>query len=67
MLTRSKVAAKHAKYIIQPATAEQISQAVGVTPEEAAYVRRVLIQMGYLRNVTPEERAAAGLKRSYRR
>jgi hypothetical protein len=36
------------KYIVSPATAEQISQGVGVTPEDRAIVTKVLTDLGYI-------------------
>ena len=43
--SRSKSTAKH---IVPRATAEQITQAVGVTKEERRRVRKLLRDLGYL-------------------
>ena len=42
------------KYIVTPATAEEISRAVGVTKKDAAIVDKVLRELGYL----PQEKPA---------
>jgi hypothetical protein len=41
------------KHIVVPATAEQISKGVGVTRKDAALVRKVLLQLGYIKAETP--------------
>jgi hypothetical protein len=41
------------KHIVVPATAEQISRGVGVTKKDAALVRKVLLQLGYIQAETP--------------
>ncbi len=41
------------KHIVVPATAEQISRGVGVTRKDAALVRKVLLQLGYIQAKTP--------------
>ena len=38
------------KHIFTPATVEQISQGVGVTKKDIALVRKVLSELGYLRD-----------------
>lgn len=53
------------RHIFPPATAEQISRGVGVTPEEAAYVDRVLKKLGYLpRDKEALRKAASKPKKS---
>lgn len=68
MASRGKVVQRHVaageetvayKHIFPPATAEQISKGVGVTPEEAAYVDRVLTKLGYLRRDKEAPRKSA--------
>ena len=41
----AKIAKKH---IVPPATAEEISRAVGVTQEDRAIVNKVLTDLGYI-------------------
>jgi hypothetical protein len=41
------------KHIVVPATAEQISRGVGVTKKDEALVRKVLLQLGYIKEETP--------------
>jgi hypothetical protein len=55
------------KHIAEPLTAEQIRRGVGVTPEETAYVRKVLRELGYLGNGDAPDEAAtpkSGKKRT---
>ena len=40
------------KHIVVPATAEQISRGVGVTKKDEALVRKVLLQLGYIKEET---------------
>jgi hypothetical protein len=47
------------KHIVAPATAEQILQGVGVTKKDAALVRKVLLQLGYIQEENPPEGKAA--------
>ncbi|MFP5287397.1 MAG: hypothetical protein ACLGI9_16795 [Thermoanaerobaculia bacterium] len=47
------------KHIAEPLTAEQIRRGVGVTPEETAYVRKVLRELGYLEGGDVPEKTAA--------
>ena len=47
-VTRRKPRTK--KHIFTPATVEQISRGVGVTEKDIAMVRKVLSEMGYLRD-----------------
>ncbi len=51
------------KHIVVPATAEQISRAVGVTKKDAALVRRVLLQLGYIKEEKPAKRASSNAKK----
>jgi hypothetical protein len=51
------------KHIVVPATAEQISRAVGVTKKDAALVRRVLLQLGYIKEEKPTKRASSSAKK----
>lgn len=37
------------KHIVVPRTAEEISKRVGVTKRDAALVRKVLLELGYIR------------------
>ena len=37
------------KHIVTPATADEISKAVGVTKKDAALVRKVLLRLGYIK------------------
>lgn len=53
------------KHIVVPATAEQISKGVGVTKKDAALVRKVLLQLGYIKAEAPsktETRSSKALK-----
>jgi hypothetical protein len=56
---RSKKPRTKKHVIVTPATAEQISKGVGVTKKDAALVRKVLLQLGYIK----EEDAAKGKTR----
>jgi hypothetical protein len=47
------------KHIVVPATAEQISKGVGVTKKDAALVRKVLLQLGYIQEEAPTANARA--------
>jgi hypothetical protein len=47
-VTRRKPQTK--KHIFTPATVEQISRGVGVTKKDIALIRKVLSEMGYLRD-----------------
>lgn len=47
------------KHIVVPATAEQISRAVGVTKKDAALVKRVLLQLGYIKEEEPAKKASS--------
>ena len=51
------------KHIVVPATAAQISQAVGVTKKDAALVRRVLLQLGYIKEEKPAKKASSTARR----
>jgi len=46
---RSKKPSTKKHIIVTPATAEQISKGVGVTKKDAALVRKVLLQLGYIK------------------
>ena len=46
--TRRKPRTK--KYIITPLTGEEISRGVGVTKKDAALVRKVLLELGYIKH-----------------
>jgi len=46
------------KHIVVPLTAEQISRGVGVTKKDAALVKKVLLELGYIK----AEKAPKGLK-----
>ncbi len=48
------------KYIVTPATAEEISRGVGVTKKDAAIVDKILRRLGYL----PEDEPAGKKQRS---
>jgi hypothetical protein len=51
------------KHIVTPATAEQILQGVGVTKKDAALVRKVLLQLGYIKEEPhPEGKASRAQK-----
>lgn len=38
------------KHIVTPGTVEEISRGVGVTKKDKALVRKVLLELGYLKN-----------------
>jgi len=42
-------------HLFVPATAEQISKGVGVTKRDAALVRKVLLQLGYIQEKRPSQ------------
>ena len=57
------------KHIVIPATGEQISRAVGVTKKDAALVKKVLLQLGYIKDeesqkATTAKRVNPGSKKS---
>ncbi|MFY9823022.1 MAG: hypothetical protein WAM82_16690 [Thermoanaerobaculia bacterium] len=47
------------KHIVTPLTADQISKRVGVTKKDAALVRKVLLELGYIRKEEPAKRETA--------
>jgi hypothetical protein len=51
------------KHIVVPATAAQISRAVGVTKKDAALVKRVLLQLGYIKEEKPAKKASSTARR----
>jgi hypothetical protein len=52
------------KYIVEPLTAEQISKGVKVTRKDAALVRKVLLELGFLKPEAPARTRAAGAKKA---
>lgn len=50
------------RYIVTPATAEEISRAVGVTKKDAAIVDKVLRKLGYLPKEEPARKTTRGRK-----
>jgi hypothetical protein len=51
------------KHFATAATAEQISRGVGVTKKDKALVRKVLVQLGYIREEAPEETKPARISK----
>lgn len=61
----------HVRHITSPATAREITEAVGVTKKDAALVRKVLTELGYykhsgvrLTKSKTGDKAATGKKRA---
>lgn len=61
----------HVRHVTSPATAREISEAVGVTKKDAALVRKVLTELGYykvsgskLTRSTVADKASDGKKRA---
>lgn len=52
---KSPVVKARRPHIFVPATAEQISKGVGVTKKDAALVRKVLLQLGYIQEERPSQ------------
>ena len=46
------------KHIVIPLTAEQISRGVGVTKKDAALVKKVLLELGYIQAAKPTKAEA---------
>jgi hypothetical protein len=51
------------KHIAAPATGEQILEGVGVTRKDAALVRKVLLQLGYIQEENPPAGKSASRSR----
>jgi hypothetical protein len=52
------------KHIVKPLTAEQISKGVGVTRKDAALVRKVLLDLGYLKPKSAPRAKTSGRKKA---
>ncbi len=51
-----RLSARTGKHVAPRASAEEISRAVGVTKKDSAVVRKVLVELGYLRKEKPVSR-----------
>jgi hypothetical protein len=59
---KSRKARTKKHMVAVPATAEQISRGVGVTKKDAALVRKVLLQLGYIQAEVPSKANARASK-----